>query len=129
MAVLRIGSSPSTLQDVPDPAHGGFTVSLQDIDAANAGRSANGTMIRDRVCGAANAKRKLEIQWPPMNSEQTAALLQAVKDTFFYVEYPDPYTGARRTAQFYAGDRTAPVYWVVGGEVLWESIRFNLVEK
>lgn len=129
MAVLKIGPSPSALQDVPDPAHGGFSVSLQDIDAANAGRSANGTMIRDRVCGAATAKRKLEIQWPPMNSAQASALLQAIKDTYFYVEYPDPYTGARRTAQFYAGDRTAPVYWVIDGNVLWESIRVNFIEK
>lgn len=129
MAVLRIGTSASNLADMPDPAHGGFKVTLQDIDASGAGRSANGNMVRDRVCGGATAKRKLEISWPPMNNADASTLLQAISGTYFYVEYPDPYTGARRTAQFYAGDRSAPVYWVQNGTPLWESISFNLIEK
>lgn len=129
MSIIRIGSSAETLKDMPDPAHGGFRVILQDIDAANAGRSANGTMIRDRVCGGAGAKRKLEIQWPPLTNAQISVLLQAVQNAYFFVQYPDPYTGASRVAEFYAGDRSAPVYWVRNGEPLWESVEFNLIEK
>ncbi len=126
MATLRIGTP---LVDMPEPAHGGFKVSLQDIDAANSGRSANGTMIRDRVCGGASAKRKLEITWPPMETTDVSTLLQAVKDTYFQVEYPDPYTGERREGTFYAGDRSVPAYWNMNGTILWENVAFNLIEK
>jgi len=129
MAILRVGKESSTLTALPDPK--AMTVLLQDIDASTTTRSADGTMLRDRVVGGAAAKRKIELEWPPMNSEKMAALLQAIADEFFWVEYPDPYTGALRTAEFYAGDRTAPMYNanLHGNGILWEAMRVNLIEK
>ncbi len=129
MSVLRIGATIETLADMPEPAHGGMKVTLQDIDAAGAGRSANGTMIRDRVCGGATAKRKIELEWPPLTTEDISTLMQAISGTYFWVEYLDPYVGELRTAEFYAGDRTAPVYWIIDGKALWQSLSFNLIEK
>ena len=130
MAILYIGSSSGSLTAMPDPKHGGFTVRLQDVDAGTTGRTANGTMIRNRVVGGANAKRKLEIEWPMMNGTDTSTVLQAVSGVFFWVKYPDPYTNAERTAQFYVGDREAPVYTVdSSGNVMWEGIKYNLIEK
>ena len=131
MAVLYAGSVSGQLSALPDPKHGGFTVRLQDIDASTSGRTADGTMIRDRVVGGANAKRKLEIEWPAMDSATASALLHAIADTFFYVQYPDPYTGMTRVGYFYAGDREDPVYSVnpTTGAVLWEGIKVNLIEQ
>lgn len=129
MAIIYVGESGSALTALPDPAV--LTVLLQDIDAASTTRSANGTMLRDRVVGGASAKRKLEIQWPPVNSEKASLILQALRGEFFYVKYPDPYTGGDRTAQFYAGDRSVPMYNynLHGNGILWENIKVNLIEK
>lgn len=127
MAIIRIGATAATLAAVPDPKE--LKVSLQDIDSSGAGRSANGTMIRDRVAGGATAKRKIELKWPACDSATASQILTAIKDTFFFVEYPDPYTGALRTAEFYAGDRSVPVYSVWDGLPRWESISVNIIEK
>lgn len=125
-----IGPSADALADMPEPAHQGLKVTLQDLDSENSTRTANGTMKRDRIVGGESAKRKLELQFPPMRPAQAALLLQAIASTFFWVRYPDPYTGAFRTAQFYAGDRSAPAYSAdSAGNVLWESIEFNLIER
>lgn len=127
MAIIRIGSTSNSLVDMPDPRE--LTVRLQDIDSAGSGRSANGTMIRDRVAGGAGAKRKLEVEWPPVSPDVAAKILQAIAGTFFAVEYPDPYTAGRRIGTFYAGDRQAPVCRVWDGEVLWENISVNFIER
>lgn len=127
MAILRIGSNADNLVDMPDPSE--LTVKMQDIDSAGSGRSANGTMIRDRVAGGATAKRKLEVEWPPVTPAESSMILQSIKNKFFSVEYPDPYTGANRVGTFYAGDRTAPVCRVWDGEVLWSNISVNFIER
>ena len=131
MAVLFIGSTSSNLTAMPDPKKGGMTVKLQDIDSGSTTRTADGTMTRDRVVGGANAKRKLELEWPPLTPAQASQVLQAVGSVFVYVKYPDPYTGAFRTAQFYAGDRAAPIYNADsnGNVGYWENIKFDLIEK
>lgn len=129
MAIISVGASGSALTALPDPAS--LTVLLQDIDAASTTRSADGTMLRDRIVGGASAKRKIEIQWPPVNTEKASLILQAIKDEFFYVQYPDPYTGGDRLAVFYAGDRSVPMYNynLHGNGILWEGIKVNLIER
>ena len=67
--ILMVGSSAENLSALPDPKS--LKVLLQDIDAGTTTRSANGTMLRDRVCGAETAKRKLEIEWMPLKPEPT----------------------------------------------------------
>lgn len=132
MAILKVGKESGNLTALPDPkAKGGLKVSLQDIDASTTTRSANGTLLRDRVVGGASAKRKLEIEWPPMRSEDMSRILQAISPEFFWVEYPDPYTGTTRQAQFYAGDRSAPMYHanLHGQGPMWESLSVNFIEK
>lgn len=130
MATLYAGSKANNLTALPEPKHKGLTVLLQDIDAATTTRSANGTMLRDRVSGGDTAKRKLEIEWPPLYPTDARTILQAIRDEFFYVRYPDPYTGSERTALFYAGDRSVPMYWNHPTQgILWENLKVNLIEK
>lgn len=129
MAIIRVGKESGNLAALPDPKS--MKVLMQDIDSAATTRSADGTMLRDRVVGGANAKRKLELAWPPMRTAPMSAILQAISDEFFWVEYPDPYTGANRVAEFYAGDRSAPMYNsdLHGQGPMWESLTVNLIEK
>ena len=127
MAVLYVGPASDNLSALPDPQE--IEVNLQDLDADGAGRSANGTMIRDRVAGGATSKRKIKLKWPMMNSTEMSAIQQAIKDVFFYCKYPDPYTGADRIGQFYTGDREAPIGIIVNGEVRWKELSVNFIEK
>lgn len=127
MAILQIGTDSDNLINMPDPQE--LTIRLQDIDSANSGRSANGTMIRDRVAGGSTAKRKVEVEWPPLSPAEASTILKAIGDKFFSVRYPDPYTGEWRTGTFYAGDRTAPVARVWDGELLWSNISVNFIER
>lgn len=129
MAIIRVGKESGNLSALPDPKT--MKVLLQDIDSSATTRSANGTMLRDRIVGGANAKRKLELAWPPMRTNAMTTILQAIGDEFFWVEYLDPYTGANRVAQFYAGDRSAPLYNsnLHNQGPLWEGLTVNLIEK
>lgn len=128
-AIISIGGAADQLTALPPPQT--MTVSLQDIDAATTTRSADGTMLRDRVVGGATAKRKIELEWPAVRPADARTILQAIRDEFFYVRYPDPYTGDMRTSQFYAGDRSVPMYSfnLYGSGILWKNISVNLVEK
>lgn len=109
---------------IPEPAHGGFSVSIQDVDSASTGRGADGNMIRDRVA----IKRKINLKFPPLTTADLNKLLTAVSDVSFSVTCVDPQAGSY-SGTFYVGDRTAPIYKTNStGVDLWESVSFNLIE-
>lgn len=102
-----------------------FKVDISDLDG-EAGRNARGNLIRDRVA----VKRKLECEWGPLKNSEISTLLQAVKDEFFQVTYPDPMTGNNQTKTFYVGDRSAPaLYKESNGQMLWHGLTMNLIER
>ena len=128
-AIIQVGATSDTLVALPCPSK--LTVNLMDIDAETTTRSASGKMLRDRVAGGDSAKRKLELEWPASSGENIKNVLQAIKHEFVYVRYPDPYTGAMRTARFYAGDRSIPMYSYNLRErgILWQQLKVNLIEE
>lgn len=101
-----------------------FKVTISDLDGET-NRNAKGELIRDRIA----VKRKLECEWPPLTMVEISAILQAVKDIYFQVEYPDPMDGAVITKTFYVGDRTSPMYRNNNGNILWEGLSMNFIEK
>jgi len=101
-----------------------FTVGLYDV-SKTADRNAQGTILIDRVA----VKRKLEMEWPAMSNSEMSTLLSAVTSLFFDVNYPDPQTGAAKTISCYVGDRTAPMYRVIGGVPMWEGLKMNFIER
>lgn len=130
MAILRIAKVGSEVfTALPTPSK--MSLIVQDIDSSNTTRSANGTMLRDRVSGGATAKRKLELEWAGMNAAKVSQILQSIGDEFFQLEYPDTYTGTTRIAQFYTGDRSADMYSynLYGGGILWKNLKANFIEK
>ena len=130
MAVLFIGMATDNLVPMPDPKLQGMTVRLQDLDGSNSTRTASGKMVRDRIVGGADAKRKIEIEWPAMDTASISMILQAISEPFFILKYPDPYIGDWRTAVFYAGDRTAPIYnGATPDKILWEGLEVNFIER
>lgn len=101
-----------------------FQVDIADIDGETR-RNARGDLIRDRVA----VKRKLNCEWPPLAMGEISTLLQAVKDVFFQVTYPDPMTGRTETKTFYVGDRSMPLLLVKDGQYLWKGLKMNFIEK
>ncbi len=99
-----------------------------DLDSEEgSGRNQKGLMFRDRVA----VKRKLVCKFPPMFENEASALMKAVADQFFEVEFPDPYENKRVTMTAYAGDRTVPLYTYnyEKGMYLCENVAFNIIER
>lgn len=98
-------------------------VTINDIDGETT-RNARGDMTRDRIA----VKRKISLKFPALTDAQIQAILGAVSDEFFNVEYFDPLLGLT-TKTFYVGDRTAPVYSRHKNFCYWTEVSFNLVER
>lgn len=101
-----------------------FKVTINDLDGES-NRNARGELIRDRIA----VKRKLECEWAPLSMSEISTILQAMQDVYFSVTYPDPMEGIMLTKTFYVGDRTAPIYRNIDGNILWEGLSMNFIEK
>lgn len=127
MAILAVGSSPSTLHNISlDPSS--LSWGLQDISASDAGRvlDSGNTMYKMRT----SQKRKLQITWTMPTRAQAEEILNAFNAEYFYLRYFDPMENALNTRQFYAGDRSAPFKWVdiMGGTRL-TTLSFDIIER
>lgn len=100
-----------------------FEVAVSDLDGES-NRNANGELIRDRIA----VKRKINLEWGPLSQGEIQTLLNAVSSVFFTVTFPDPMSGII-TKTMYVGDRTAPAYQYINGEVKWQGLKMNFIEK
>lgn len=100
-----------------------FEATISDLDGES-NRNANGELIRDRIA----VKRKLNLEWGPLTQSEIQTLLSAVSSVFFTVTFPDPQFGLI-TKTMYVGDRTAPAYSFINGEVKWQGLKMNFIEK
>lgn len=103
------------------PIPSALEISIQDVDF-DSGRTADGTMHRNRVA----VKKKLKITWPAMTPEKVSRCLQAVESTSVRVTFLDPLTNTRYSGNFYAGDRTVPVFNYHLG--IYDSFSYDLIE-
>ena len=106
------------------PTPKSFTVNISDLDGET-NRNANGDLIRDRIA----TKRKIEIEYQPLDSEEVSLILKAISPVFINVEYPDPQEGKVISKVMYAGDKTIPMYCIISGQPKWNGLKFNLIEK
>lgn len=104
---------------LPDPDT--FQVSLSDLDGDSNRDLSTGLLYRDRI---AAGKRKLSCSWPPLDQDQTAAILNAVSPVFFNITYPDPQLGIT-TKEMYVGDRTAPMLQ----DNMWKGLKMDFIER
>ena len=100
-----------------------FEATVSDLDGES-NRNANGELIRDRIA----VKRKINLEWGPLTQTEIQTLLNAVSSVFFTVTFPDPQSGVI-TKTMYVGDRTAPAYQYIDGEVKWQGLKMNFIEK
>ena len=100
-----------------------YQYDLQDVSASNAGRTEDGKMHKERIGQCV----KLELRWDYIPSADVAVILQAFNPEYFNVTYLDAKSGTFLTKEFYAGDRTAPMYNAKLG--LWTNLTFNIIER
>ena len=112
------------INGVSMPAPKAFKVAISDIDGET-NRNANGDLMRDRIA----TKRKIEIEYQPLDPGDISKILKAISPVFVSVEFPDPQEGTLITKIMYAGDKSAPVYQCIEGETKWSGLTFNLIEK
>lgn len=103
----------------------GLKWSRNDIDAQNAGRALDGTMIRDRVA----TKIRLDISCRPLKAEELRQLLNLIQAEYVSVQYDDPMMG-HRTGTFYANNNPASYCMMAAdGTEWWHDVSFPLVER
>lgn len=102
-----------------------FRPSLQDISAADAGRTQDTLMHKNRK----GKKRKIQLAWNGVTPEEAHQILKAFEDEYFRVTYHDPWEGMEITKTFYSGDQSAPVKtWTVNNK-LYEQVSFDIIER
>lgn len=109
--------------NMPDPSS--LELTYSDISSPNAGRTADGTMNKDKIA----QKVKLSLAWNWLSMSDCATLFQAIDPIYFSVTYPDAKTGVWQTITCYVGDRTAPIYWVKNGVPGYQSVKFDLIQQ
>lgn len=128
--ILKVTKSDTDEYWLPNPKMGGMSISLSDVDGETTGRNQYAVMFRDRVRGAGTSVRKIECTFPPLTGSELTLVLQAIDESFFKLQYPDPYTGSNREAYFYVGDRSTPIYsTTLNNEILWTDVAFNFIER
>ena len=105
------------------PAPSKYDWKLSDVSAADAGRTEDALMHKERIA----QKVKLELSWKNATTAECAAVLTAFNPQYISITYLDAKAGDYLTKTFYVGDRSAPLYNARLG--LWENVSFNVIEQ
>lgn len=114
-----------TVDGVAMPCPSSFTWGLQDISAAESGRTDDTIMHKNRV----GQKRKLSLGWIAKDWQTTARITRAFNPEYISVRYPDMMSGKYETRTFYVGDRAAPVKMWQSRRKMIEQISFDIIER
>lgn len=108
------------------PCPSKFEYALQDVSAADSGRTEDALMWKNRVA----QKVKINLEWVAVSDADAATIMTAVDPEYFEVTYHDPKANAAVTKTFYRGDVQAPYYWWVdNGSFSFSTISFNIIER
>lgn len=110
----------------PYIAFGGLKWQRADVDGPNAGRTLDGTMIRDR--------RAIKIRWDvtckPLTAQQLSTVLTLIQPEFVTLRYLNPVTNTITTGQFYANNFPVQFSMITkSGVEYWTGLTFPLVQK
>lgn len=119
---IYVDTGVSGFAELPVP--GAMTYGLQDISAANAGRTESTKMMKDRIGKAP----KIELTYNNQDTNLITTALSLVKNEYIYILYQDLENGGGYAyGEFYRGDVTAQVY--NGVLDIWSSTKFSLIKR
>lgn len=110
-----------TIDGVGLPAPASYKVSLSDLDSSDTGRTETGLLIRERVRGGV---AKITAAWSGISTPDCAKILNATAPDKFTVGY---FFGAEKSAEMYAGERTADLRAAREGQAVWD-VSLSLIE-
>lgn len=110
----------------PYIANRGIKWQRSDLDAANAGRTLDGLLMRSRVA----SKVRLDITCIPLTREQASTVLTAIMPEWVTVTYTDPQKGEEVTKVMYSNNNPASfLLQKPDGTEYWDGITFPLIER
>ena len=115
--IKKVGSNTS----IPCPSK--FDWKLSDVSSADAGRTEDGKMHKERIA----QKVHIELEWQNLNNDATIqTILTAFQPEYINVEYFDYKDMAYVTKKFYVGDRTVSA---LSRSKTISTISFNIIEQ
>lgn len=110
----------------PYIAYGGLKWQRADVDGPNAGRTLDGTMIRDR--------RAIKIRWDvtcrPLLASELATVLSLIEPVYVSLTYSNPVTNSTSTGSFYANNFPVQFSMITkNGQEYWTGLTFPLIQK
>ena len=102
-----------------------YSVEIEDVSAANAGRTEDAVMHKETV----TTLTKISCSWNGLTFEQATEILARFPkgQEYFRVEFFDIELGGFTTKTFYVGNRTADMY--SGVLKIWNNLSFSLIER
>ena len=100
-----------------------YVYKLEDVSAADSGRTEDTMMYKNRVGQLVG----IELSWTNIGTAEASAILNAFDPEYIFVNYLDLKAGTWQTAEFYVGNRSAPMYNNTLG--LWSDVSFNLIKR
>lgn len=107
---------------LPYIAKNGIKWKRNDIDGANAGRTMDGTMHRERIA----TKIRLDVTCMPLMQGDASMVLSAIMPEYVTVEYTDPLYG-NIVKTFYSNN--VPATYINTTTNTWDGIEFPLIER
>lgn len=107
------------------PCPSTWSFGVQDISAAESGRTDDSLMHKNRV----SQKRKIQVGYNGCTDAVATQVLQAVNPEYINVTYYDLLDGAVETREMYVGDRSGNFKWWWDGKHILESLTFDLIER
>ena len=110
---------------MPYVAHKGMKWSRNDIDAPDAGRTMDGTMMRGRVA----IKVTLSITCRPLTQAESEIVLNAILPEYVTVTYTDPMSGVVTKSMYSNNTPASYMMRKPDGTGWWSGITFPLIER
>ena len=105
------------------PCPSSFTFILSDVSAADAGRTEDTVMHKNKL----GEMVKIELSFQNIDNDTIYKVLNAFDSEYFTVEFYHPKFKVYKTSTFYISDRTSPMYNHSRG--LWQNVSFNIIER
>lgn len=109
----------------PYIAFDGLKFSRNDVDGANAGRTQDGTMVRDRVA----TKIRWDVTCRPLLATELSTILTLIQPETINVRYTNPITNSVEIGAFYSNN--IPAEFKIhrdNGDELWAGVTFPVIE-
>ena len=100
-------------------------VNYESLSGEDSGRTDDGVM---RINWIFRKIRKVEIEMPPMTSQELSRLLSRVQGQEYYLTYYDPLDNVERRAKVYTSNSKTDLYSGIIMNGLWQGVSFNAIE-